>query len=114
MLPAMGRKRQAEITFETSKGDIVVTLYNDTPIHRDNFIRNVKAGIYDGVLFHRCIRNFMIQSGDPTSKNARPGEKLGEGDEKPSDRLTAEFRMPNHFHRRGVLAAARVCVDYFF
>lgn len=112
MLPAMGRKRQAEITFETSKGDIVVTLYNDTPIHRDNFIRNVKAGIYDGVLFHRCIRNFMIQSGDPTSKNARPGEKLGEGDEKPSDRLTAEFRMPNHFHRRGVLAAAREGDDY--
>lgn len=112
MLPMVGRKRQAEVTFETSKGIIVVTLYNDTPIHRDNFIRNVKAGTYDGVLFHRCIRNFMIQSGDPTSRNARPGERLGEGDETAADRLPAEFRMPQHFHRRGALAAAREGDEY--
>ena len=112
LMPAMARQRQAEVTFKTTMGDIVVVLYNDTPIHRDNFIRQVKSGTYDGVLFHRVIENFMIQSGDPTSKDAKPGQLLGEGDETPADRLTAEFRMPDHFHRRGVLAAAREGDDY--
>lgn len=106
-MPTMGRKRQYEVTLYTTKGNIVMALYNDTPIHRDNFVAKVKAGAYDGVLFHRVINQFMVQGGDPLSKNARPGELLGEGNETVADHLPAEFRVPQHFHRRGALAAAR-------
>lgn len=106
-MPTMGRKRQYEVTLYTTKGNIVVALYNDTPIHRDNFVAKVKAGAYDGVLFHRVINHFMVQCGDPLSKNAHPGELLGEGNETAADHLPAEFRVPQHFHRRGALAAAR-------
>lgn len=100
-------ERRAEVTLTTTEGKIVLVLYNETPIHRDNFIKQVKHHTYDGVLFHRVISNFMIQGGDPLSKNAKPGELLGEGTDKPEEWLEPEFRLPEIKHRRGVLAAAR-------
>lgn len=100
-------ERRAKVTLTTTEGKIVLVLYNETPIHRDNFIKQVKHHTYDGVLFHRVISNFMIQSGDPLSKNAKPGELLGEGTDKPEEWLEPEFRVPEIIHRCGVLAAAR-------
>ena len=93
------------VKFETSAGDFVVELFNDTPIHRDNFIKLVNEGYYNGVLFHRVINQFMIQTGDPDSKTARPGQRLGAGG--PGYTLEAEIHYPQHFHRRYALAAAR-------
>ncbi|GHM99161.1 peptidyl-prolyl cis-trans isomerase [Cytophagales bacterium WSM2-2] len=91
----------------TSLGDMVVKLYNETPLHRDNFVAKVKAGFYDELLFHRVINNFMIQGGDPKSKGAKAGEGLGEGSA-PGERIAAEFRTEQSiYHKRGVLAAAR-------
>jgi peptidylprolyl isomerase len=92
------------ILIETGAGSIKIKLYNDTPIHRDNFLKLIKSGFYDSLLFHRVIKEFMIQGGDPTSKNAAPGALLGEGDA--GYTLQSEI-LPNHFHHRGVLAAAR-------
>ncbi len=92
------------VVIETRLGSIKIKLYNDTPIHRDNFLKLVKSGFYDSLLFHRVIKDFMIQGGDPTSKNARPGVMLGEGDA--GYTLPAEIRS-NHFNIRGALAAAR-------
>ena len=85
-------------------GDIVVRLYDETPIHRDNFIKLVKEGYYDGTLFHRVIKNFMIQGGDPDSKGASAGKMLGVGG--PDYTLEAEIK-DGIFHKRGALAAAR-------
>ena len=96
-----------QVTFYTELGNIVVELFNETPLHRDNFLRQVKAKTFDGVLWHRVIKNFIIQTGDRLSKNAKPGQMLGEGDEKPSDWIPAEFRAPLYFHQRGMLNAAR-------
>src|SRR6476661_3415435 len=96
------RKRDVELT--TTKGVVVLRLYNETPLHRDNFLRLVKSHYYDSVLFHRVIRNFMIQSGDPLSKRANPGQPLGNGG--PAYTTPAEFRT-TLFHKKGVLAAAR-------
>ncbi len=79
-------------------------LYDDTPLHRDNFIKLVNENVYDSLLFHRVIEGFMIQGGDPDSKNARPGQMLGEGSL--GYNIPAEFR-PNLFHKRGTLCAAR-------
>lgn len=93
------------VSLETNFGTIKVELYNDTPIHRDNFIRIAQDGILDSVLFHRVIKNFMIQGGDPSSKHAPQGSLLGEGDL--GYKLPAEFIYPKHFHKRGVVAAAR-------
>ena len=93
------------ILIMTDSGNMVVKLYNQTPLHRDNFVQKVQAGFYDSLLFHRVIKNFMIQGGDPNSKHARAGEVLGEGSA-PGDRIPAEFR-PELFHKKGVLAAAR-------
>ncbi len=91
----------------TSLGDMVVTLYNETPLHRDNFVNKVKAGFYDSLLFHRVIDKFMIQGGDPESKHAKEGASLGSGDA-PGGRIPAEFRIDKGiYHKRGVLAAAR-------
>jgi cyclophilin family peptidyl-prolyl cis-trans isomerase len=91
----------------TDQGDIVVKLYNETPLHRDNFVKKVKSGFYDSLMFHRVINNFMIQGGDPTSKKALAGQPLGSGSA-PGDRIPAEFRTEQGiFHKRGVLAAAR-------
>lgn len=96
------RKRDVELT--TTKGIIVLRLYAETPLHRDNFLRLVKAHYYDSVLFHRVIKNFMIQAGDPESKQAVAGIELGNGG--PDYTIPAEF-VPTLFHKRGVLAAAR-------
>lgn len=96
------RRRDIELT--TTEGTILLRLYDSTPLHRDNFLRLVKSGYYDSVLFHRVIKNFMIQSGDPSSKQAEAGKPLGDGG--PGYTIPAEFK-PGLFHQRGVLAAAR-------
>lgn len=98
------RDRKKDVALLTTEGTIVLRLFDSTPLHRDNFLRLVKSHYYDSVLFHRVIRNFMIQSGDPESRHAEPGQPLGNGG--PSYTLPAEFR-PGLFHRRGALAAAR-------
>ena len=92
------------VKIETSYGDIVVKLYNDTPLHRDNFIKLVKEGTYDGLIFHRVINQFMIQGGDPNSRDAKPGQMLGDGEL--GYTIPAEL-VPEHFHKKGALAAAR-------
>lgn len=94
-----------KVEIKTSLGDIVVALYNETPIHRDNFIKLVNEKYYDGVLFHRVIKDFMIQTGDGNSKTAGPNDHLGTGD--PGYTLQAEFVYPKYFHKKGALAAAR-------
>lgn len=92
------------VELQTSMGSIKVKLYSDTPVHRDNFIKLVSEGFYNGVLFHRVIKDFMIQAGDPQSVGAPAGKLLGEGG--PGYNLPAEI-LPNHYHKKGVLAAAR-------
>lgn len=98
------KDRKRDVLLETNYGDIVIRLSDSTPLHRDNFLKLVKTGYYDSVLFHRVIRNFMIQGGDPTSKHAKPGEPLGNGG--PDYTIPAEFRT-GLFHKKGVIAAAR-------
>lgn len=93
------------VKVETTMGDFVIALYDDTPIHRDNFLKLVREGYYDGLLFHRVIKRFMVQTGDPDSRHAKPGQLLGEGG--PGYTLPAEILYPKHYHRRGVVAAAR-------
>lgn len=93
------------VAVSTTAGDFTVLLYGDTPKHRDNFVRLVKDSYYDSTLFHRVIKEFMIQAGDPDSKTAKPGQMLGSGG--PSYKIDAEIVFPRHFHKRGVLAAAR-------
>lgn len=97
--------KDAIVELKTTMGDIVVELYNDTPLHRNNFLKLVKEGFYDGVLFHRVIDHFMIQTGDPQSKAAAPGMQLGSGD--PGYTIEAEIVYPKHYHKKGALAAAR-------
>lgn len=92
------------VLIETNFGNMKVLLYEDTPLHRENFIKLVKSGFYDGLLFHRVINGFMIQGGDPTSRNAAPGVMLGNGG--PGYNIPAEF-IPKYYHKRGVIAAAR-------
>jgi cyclophilin family peptidyl-prolyl cis-trans isomerase len=94
-----------KVQLTTSEGDITLLLYSDTPKHRDNFVKLVNEGFYDGVLFHRVINDFMIQPGDPDSKNAPAGKQLGSGG--PGYEIDAEFIYPKHFHKRGALSAAR-------
>jgi peptidyl-prolyl cis-trans isomerase B (cyclophilin B) len=94
-----------QVLLQTTMGDIRIALFNETPLHRDNFIKLVREGKYDGVLFHRVIKDFMIQTGDLGSVNAKPGEELGETPEK--YKVPAEIRYPQIFHRRGMVAAAR-------
>lgn len=93
-----------KVKIQTMLGDIIVRLYDETPIHRDNFIKLVKEGYYDGTLFHRVIKDFMIQGGDPDSKGAPAGKMLGVGG--PDYTLEAEIKE-GLFHKRGALAAAR-------
>ncbi len=95
----------ALVLLETSEGNIKVRLFGDTPKHRDNFLKLVKEGYYNGVLFHRVINEFMVQTGDPDSKNAPAGKALGAGG--PDYTLEAEIVYPKHYHKRGALAAAR-------
>lgn len=99
--------KETEVVLETSAGDIRVKLYNDTPGHRDNFVQNVRSGMYDGVLFHRVIRNFMVQTGDPATRPAGYEVKTDERGDTLAERIAAEVVWPKHFNRRGVLAAAR-------
>ena len=96
--------KDARVLIETNYGNIVVALYNDTPLHRENFLRLVHDGVYDGLLFHRVISQFMVQAGDPASRDAKPGQMLGSG--------TLGYKVPseirsNHLHKRGALCAAR-------
>jgi cyclophilin family peptidyl-prolyl cis-trans isomerase len=92
------------VRIKTSYGQVIIRLYNETPKHRDNFIKLTKQGFYNGTLFHRVIQNFMIQGGDPDSRGAKPGQELGDGG--PKYTVPAEFK-DSLFHKRGVLAAAR-------
>lgn len=94
-----------KVELKTSLGDIVLGLYKETPQHHDNFVKLVNEGYYNGVLFHRVINQFMIQTGDGNSKTAKPGQMLGTGD--PGYTIEAEFVYPKFFHKRGALAAAR-------
>ncbi len=95
----------AIVDIKTTAGDIKVRLFGDTPLHRDNFLKLVNEGYYDGVLFHRVIKDFMIQTGDPDSKSAAPGQMLGSGN--PGYTVEAEINYPRHYHVKGALAAAR-------
>ena len=99
------KEKQTIVELLTSKGKITLRLYNETPLHRDNFVKLVKEGYFNDLLFHRVIKDFMIQGGDPDSRDAAPGRMLGEGG--PDYTLPAEIRFPQIFHKRGVLAAAR-------
>ena len=94
-----------EVLLETDSGDIRIELFNETPKHRDNFLRLVRSGAYDGVLFHRVIKDFMIQTGDVGSKNAKPGEAVGDTPE--TYTVPAEICFPKLFHHRGAVGAAR-------
>ena len=107
IVPAMGQSRQ--VMLETTEGNILLTLFDDTPKHRDNFLKLVNEQFYDSLLFHRVIKNFMIQGGDPDSRHAEPGVTLGEGSTDYT--IEAEFFSSEgrllHPHKRGALAAAR-------
>lgn len=98
-------KDMTKVKIKTSMGDITIALYNETPLHRDNFIKLANEHFYDGLLFHRVIQNFMIQTGDPQSKNAKPGQPLGSGG--PGYTIPAEI-LPSFYHKRGAVAAARL------
>ena len=95
----------AKVEVATTAGNFTILLYGDTPKHRDNFLKLVKEGYYDGTLFHRVIKDFMVQAGDPDSRTAAPGQHLGAGG--PDYKIDAEIVYPKHFHKRGALAAAR-------
>ena len=98
-------QKMTKVLLKTTFGDITIALYDDTPAHRDNFHKLVNDKFYDGVLFHRIIKGFMIQGGDPDSKTAKPGQRLGSGDV--GYTIPAEF-VPAHFHKRGAVCAARM------
>jgi cyclophilin family peptidyl-prolyl cis-trans isomerase len=99
----VSKERLVELT--TDYGTMILKLYDSTPLHRDNFIKLVQSGFYDSLLFHRVISGFMIQGGDPMSKNADANAMLGSGSA-PGERIPAEFK-PQFFHKKGALAAAR-------
>ncbi len=105
--PGSLRAQETEtlVLIDTDMGKIKVKLFNDTPLHRDNFIKHVKDHRYDGLLFHRVIKQFMIQAGDINSKNAPIEVHLGDGDLDYT--VPAEIVYPKYFHRRGMLCAAR-------
>lgn len=98
-------KKDYRVRMYTTAGNIDLLLYNETPAHRDNFVRLVEEAVYDSLLFHRVIKDFMIQGGDPVSKNAPRGAILGEGEL--GYKVAAEIMPSLHFHKRGALAAAR-------
>ncbi len=99
----------AKVKIHTTEGDILVRLYDETPLHRDNFLKLAKDGFYNGTLFHRVIKDFMIQGGDPDSIGAAPGKMLGTGG--PGYNIPAEIVYPQFFHKRGALSAARLGDD---
>lgn len=102
---AKGQEERPQVLIETNRGKFVVELYNETPLHRDNFLRLVREGAYDGVIFHRIINQFVVQAGNLRSKGIKPGQQL------PEDftelRLPAEIVADKFVHHRGALAAAR-------
>lgn len=102
------KDRKRDVLLQTSMGEMTIRLSDSTPLHRDNFIKLVKQGFYDSLLFHRVINNFMIQAGDPNSKNAPAGQPLGSGS--PGYTVPAEFRT-TLFHKKGAIAAARTSDD---
>ncbi len=97
-------KKATVVTVRTTYGEMIAILYDETPKHKENFIKLAKEHYFDSTLFHRVIQNFMIQGGDPNSKKALPGERLGNGG--PGYTIPAEFN-PKLFHEKGVLSAAR-------
>ncbi|QIA09837.1 peptidylprolyl isomerase [Draconibacterium halophilum] len=101
---AKQRSEQDLVVISTEFGEIKLKLYDDTPEHKKNFLKLIDEGYYDGLLFHRVMENFMIQGGDPDSKDAAPGERLGSGN--PGYTIPAEI-LPQHIHKKGALAAAR-------
>lgn len=109
VMSAMVFAQSTKVLIETTKGNITVMLYDDTPLHRDNFIKLVESNFYDSILFHRVIKDFMIQAGDPTSKNAAPDVLLGDADTDYT--IPAEFVYPKYYHKKGALAAARTSDD---
>ena len=96
---------RVQVLLETTEGNIRIALYNETPLHRDNFLKLVGEHHYDSLLFHRVIKYFMIQAGDPKSRTAQSGETLGGGDLDYT--IPAEILTPTHYHRRGAVAMAR-------
>lgn len=102
---ARKKEKRAVVRIETSCGVIRVALFDETPLHRNNFLKLASEGFYDGTLFHRCIKDFMIQGGDPESRTAKKDQLLGEGDT--GYTIPAEFCLPYIYHWRGALAAAR-------
>jgi len=98
------KPKHTYVKIKTSSGECILMLYNETPLHRDNFIKLIRSGFYNHTLFHRVINAFMIQGGDPDSKNAAAGTELGNGDVNYT--IPAELR-DSLFHKKGVLGAAR-------
>ncbi len=96
---------ETKVVMHTTLGDITLKLYNETPKHRDNFLKLVNDGTYNGLLFHRVIKEFMVQGGDVTSKDAPMNKQLGAGDL--GYTVPAEFVYPKYFHKKGALCAAR-------
>ena len=107
MLPVSAKPKEKRhvVRIETNMGNIRVALSDDTPLHSKNFLKLARKGFYDGTLFHRCIKDFMIQGGDPDSRGAEPGKLLGDGGT--GYTIPAEFCLPYWYHWRGALAAAR-------
>ncbi|HKK40747.1 MAG TPA: peptidylprolyl isomerase, partial [Cryomorphaceae bacterium] len=98
-------KKEEMVVISTKYGDMVVRLYDDTPLHKENFLKLAQDGFYDGLLFHRVIQSFMIQGGDPNSRGAEKGVSLGMGG--PGYTIPAELNS-NHIHKKGALSAARL------
>ena len=96
---AQSAESETKVLIKTTAGDITIKLYNETPQHRDNFIKLVQENYYDSILFHRVIRDFMVQAGDPESKTAEKYAQLGSGG--PGYNIPAEFVYPKYFHKRG-------------
>lgn len=103
--PKQEKSKYTKVKISTDYGDMIAILYNETPLHRDNFIKLAKSGFYDGLIFHRVINSFMIQGGDPNSKGASFATQLGSGG--PGYTIPAEIK-PGLFHKKGALSAARL------
>jgi len=105
LLCSLSQVSAKTVLIETTMGNIRIALYDDTPLHRDNFLKLVDEHYYDSLLFHRVIYGFMIQTGSPDSRHAEPGAAVGRTDKDYT--IEAEIRLPQHFHKRGAVAAAR-------